>query len=421
MSAPGHALGGSLSRRPAQLALALVCACVLASVPFHAEAADPEPEVRALWVTRNALVSPESITAMVQSARAGLFNTLLVQVRARGDAYFNGGVEARATQLSRQHAAFDPLQTVLTAAHAAGLRVHAWVNVGLVASAADLPSEPTHVVYRHPEWLMVPRALARQMTLLDPRSRLYVDKLARWVRGQSTEVEGLYLSPIPAGAVDYAVEIISDLTARYAIDGVHLDYARYPNDDFDYSREALAAFAAEVIPTLPAADEVRLRRLASAQPLAYVDAFPDRWRDYRRERLTALVRRLGDAVRTRRPDALVTAAVHPDASDAATRRLQDWRAWLADGSVDVVCPMAYAADVPAFTALLASALAGAGERPLWAGIGAYRLTSKQTIESILAARRAGADGIVLFSYDSVAGGPKGADYLAQVGQAAFAR
>jgi uncharacterized lipoprotein YddW (UPF0748 family) len=403
-----------------RLALTLIGMCALVPAAFRAQAPQARSEVRALWVTRSSLASPESVAAMVRSARDGLFTTLLVQVRARGDAYFNGGIEARAASLGRQHPAFDPLETVLTAAHAAGLRVHACVNIGLVASAVDLPAERTHAVYSHPEWLMVPRALAREMTLLDPKSRLYLDKLARWVRGQSAEIEGLYLSPIPAGAANYAVEIVSDLAARYAIDGVHLDYARYPGDDFDFGREALAAFAAEVIPTLPEADQRRLGRLASTQPLAYVNALPDRWRDFRRERLTSLVRHLGQAVRSWRPGALMTAAVYPDASDAAARRLQDWRAWLADVSVDVICPMVYATDVPTFTALLASARAGAGDWPLWAGIGAYRLTSTQTIESILIARRAGADGIVLFSYDSLTGGSKGADYLTQVGQAACA-
>ncbi|MBE3072264.1 MAG: hypothetical protein IMZ67_04755, partial [Acidobacteria bacterium] len=126
-------------------------------------------------------------------------------------------------------------------------------------------------------------------------------------------------------------------------------------------------------------------------------------------------------VRLWRPDALVTAAVYPDAADAATRRLQDWRVWLNNGSVDVVCPMAYATDAATFTAQMTSARAGAGDRPLWAGIGAYRLTSSQTIENIQIARRLGADGIVLFSYDSLTSAPNGVEYLAQVGQAAFAR
>jgi uncharacterized lipoprotein YddW (UPF0748 family) len=396
-------------------------ACLLAPATFADRGSGAENEVRALWITRLSLVSPESIAAMVQSARASGFNTLLVQVRARGDAYFNDGVESRPAVLDRQPPSFDPLETVLTLAHASGLRVHAWVNIGLIASAVDLPPARTHAIYRHPEWLMVPRAIAPQMTLLDPTSQLYLDKLARWVRAQSADVEGLYLSPIPAGAADYTVGVISDLAARYAVDGVHVDYARYPNDEFDHSREALAAFASDVIPTLPEADARRLQRQASTAPLAFVEALPDRWRDYRRDRLTALVRRLADTVRVWRPGALFTAAVYPDASDAVNRRLQDWPTWLKNGSIDVICPMAYATDTPTFTAQLASARAGAGARPVWAGIGAYRLTSAQTIENILIARRAGADGIVLFSYDSLTSGQNGLEYLVQVGQAAFAR
>ncbi len=80
---------------------------------------------------------------MVRTARDHGFNTLLVQVRGRGDAYFTSSLEPRAAELQRQPASFDPLATVLAEAHEAGLRVHAWVNVNLVSSAADLPSAPS--------------------------------------------------------------------------------------------------------------------------------------------------------------------------------------------------------------------------------------------------------------------------------------
>ena len=62
-----------------------------------------------------------------------------------------------------------------------------------------------------------------------------------------------------------------------------------------------------------------------------------------------------------------------------------------------------------------------GTRPIWAGIGAYRLTPAQTIENILTARRLGAAGVVLFSYDSLIDARVSApDYLALVGRGAFA-
>ena len=68
-------------------------------------------EVRALWVVRTTLTSPEKIQEMVNKASAANFNTLIVQVRGRGDAYYKSRHEPRAIELKDQPAAFDPLAT----------------------------------------------------------------------------------------------------------------------------------------------------------------------------------------------------------------------------------------------------------------------------------------------------------------------
>jgi hypothetical protein len=56
---------------------------------------------------------------------------------------------------------------------------------------------------------------------------------------------------------------------------------------------------------------------------------------------------------------------------------------------------------------------------VWAGIGAYRLTPARTVEHIEAARRLGATGVILFSYDRLVQPPRGIDTLASIGRAAF--
>src|SRR5437764_5566250 len=149
-------------------------------------------EVRALWVLRSSITSPASISALVRTAHDQGFNTLLVQVRGRADAYYASNLEPRASELSRQLAAFDPLKQLLSDAHQAGIRVHAWVSMNLVSSAVELPSAPDHLIYRHPEWLMVPRAIAQEVAKLDPKNPGYVGKIARWTRGDLESVEGLY-------------------------------------------------------------------------------------------------------------------------------------------------------------------------------------------------------------------------------------
>jgi uncharacterized lipoprotein YddW (UPF0748 family) len=395
----------------------------LARAPLAGEAAAAAPpqEVRALWILRTSLGTPAAIAAMVRTARDAGFNTLFVQVRGRGDAFYAGGPEPRGAALAAQPASFDPLAVAIGAGHAAGLKVHAWMNVNLVSSATTLPTARSHVVHRHPEWLMVPRALADEMATVEPQSPAYVGKLARWSRASAGRVEGLYASPLHPGYAQHMEGLVSGLVERYAVDGVHLDYLRFPGVEFDYSRAALAEFRAEVLPDLTTAERQRLDARLRVDPMIYADMFPERWARFRRSRVTALMMRLRTAVKNGRPEALVTAAVFPDQEEAFARKLQDWRSWLEAGFVDAVCPMAYSTDRAVFAAQIQAARQIAGGARVWAGIGSWRLSPARTIENILTARRLGAAGIALFSYDSLADPAQHpGDYLAQVRRGAFA-
>jgi hypothetical protein len=81
--------------------------------------------------------------------------------------------------------------------------------------------------------------------------------------------------------------------------------------------------------------------------------------------------------------------------------------------------MAYTTDATTFIAQVAAARTVAGRHPLWAGIGAFRLSSSQIVDNVQAARRLGVGGVILFSYDSLTGPTRGPEYLAEVGRAAF--
>lgn len=382
-------------------------------------AAPATAEVRALWVTRSSLSSPEAIERLVSSASASGFNTLFVQVRGRGDAFFNSGLELRAAALAAQPEDFDPLAVTLTRAREAGLRVHAWVNVNLVSSSAELPSSRDHVIYEHPEWLMVPRELAAELLTIDARSPEYLGRLARWTRANAESVEGLYISPVTVPAQERLAAIVLDLVTRYAVDGIHLDYIRYPGPAFDYSRETVTAFKAEASAELTPAERLRVAALEEIDPFAWPEEFPEEWRLFRQSRLTALVARLSSTARRARPGITVSAAVLPDADAALADKLQDWRTWADSGFLDALCPMAYTTDPEVFERQIAEVRALAGFKPVWAGIGAYRLSSGDTINNISIARRVGVSGIVLFSYDSLVTPPNGPEYLAAVGKAAF--
>jgi uncharacterized lipoprotein YddW (UPF0748 family) len=352
---------------------------------------------------------------MIRSAEAGGFNTLLVQVRGRGEALYRSAIEPRASDLDGQPAEFDPLAVTIEVAHRAGLRVHAWINVDLVASGTTLPRSREHIASRHPDWLMVPRDLATTELGTDVHSPAYLGQLMRWTRAAGTRVEGLYLSPIPPEAQTYTTSVVHELVAHYPLDGVHLDYARYPDDAFDYSRSALAAFRADRLAATSIADRQRLDQRAASDPLIWTKTFPQGWIAFRRDRLTALVSRIALDARSTRPGLIVSAAVSPRAEEARVDRFQDWAEWASTGTLDVVCPMAYATDLSGFTAQVTSARASAGRVPVWAGIGAYLLPVAESSEHIRAARRAGAAGLLVFSYDSLAANDAAnSSYLAEL-------
>ena len=93
---------------------------------------------------------------------------------------------------------------------------------------------------------MVPRPLAVDLARMSPRNPEYLKRLSEYAKARSDRVEGVFLSPVHKGAVDHVTRVIGDIASRYAVDGIHLDYIRFPNDEFDYSVEALDEFRSDI-------------------------------------------------------------------------------------------------------------------------------------------------------------------------------
>jgi uncharacterized lipoprotein YddW (UPF0748 family) len=346
---------------------------VLAALLALANAAAPGvPETRGLWVVRTGLVSAESIDRTVDDAARAGFNALFAQVRGRCDAFYRSDLAPPGALLAGQPTTFDPLAHLLRRAHARGLQVHAWVNVLLCAPVGQ-PLPAGHVLRRYPGYAMVARFAARP-----------------------SDSEGIYLSPSAPGLGPHLEAVVRELVRGYTVDGLHLDYVRYPGPEYDYSSAALAAFA-------------RYRQLAGAAP-APPQLVPHSWAQYRRDILTALTGRLARAARQERPGIVVSAAVVADEAQAVHHHYQDWPGWLETGLLDAICPMAYSADPRVFRRQLTAIVSGTGRpRRVWAGIGAYRLSLPGMVGHVQQARAAGAAGVVLFSHESLT--PSDADGL----------
>ena len=398
-----------------------VCAQEKTATPYGLHSAS---EIRALWVVRTSLTSPQKIQAMVNAAADNGFNTLIVQVRGRGDAYYNSRVEPRAIELKDQPLTFDPLAVTLAEAHKRGLKVHAWLNTSLLANLDALPTDPAHVYNRHPEWLAVPKPVAAELYKRSPHDPVYREKIVEWSKSNRGELEGVYTGPANPKVREHIYKIWMDVLKHYPVDGLHFDYVRFASPDFDYSRTSLTNFREWLEPQLSGDERQQLKEAVKLNPLAAPETFANRFADFQRAQITTLVERIYRAVKKRRPEVVVSAAVFANDENAYTRRFQDWRHWLQMGILDVACPMAYSTDTAVFQKQIdvAATTAHDAKRRVWAGIGAYRIPVESTIEKINVARSLNADGIILFSYDFTVRpselNPNG-DYLDRVKRASF--
>ena len=85
------------------------------------------------------MISEKNIDEMVQYAVLNRFNNIIVQVRGRGDAFYNSKFVPKSTLIKDLD--FDPLAYLLPIAKKKGLEVHVWLNTYLLSLIHI--SEPT--------------------------------------------------------------------------------------------------------------------------------------------------------------------------------------------------------------------------------------------------------------------------------------
>lgn len=289
-------------------------------------------------MVRDKITSKNAIDDLMADATTRGIHDVVVQVRGRGDAYYASSLEPRAEGLADR---FDPLEHLVRAGAAVGVRVHAWGNVFFVWSSPEgaLPKSPKHLVNRHPEWLL----RAGGVKYLDP------------VGG--SDWEGIYTDPKNAEAREHTLAVFTEIVSRYRVEGFHYDYVRYPQVTYADSPDDHAA-------------------------------------------VTKLVSEGAKRLRAARPGIVISAAVFPDPDVARDRVLQRWPDWAKAGLIDLLCPMAYRRDIDDVERLLKKARAAAPKTRMWGGLMAYAGERALLRDQVRAAEQAGCEGAILFAYDS---------------------
>ena len=343
--------------------LLLIAVFLLGAIP--AQAQDSIPQMRAFWVDElhPGFDNHPQVDELVNNVvRAGA-NTIIAQVRRHGDAWYNNSVEPRSADPNLAPAAeFDPLGYLIEKAHAQGVRVHAWVVVSVACRPTDrLWGDPAHVCTTHgPE----------------------IQGAERWT---TATFGGEQVGDLDFGhpsAITYMEGVVGHLLQAYpTLDGVHWDFIRLSGANYGYNQVSLERFNQSV-----------------GQPLDNRPRPDDpAWSQWRRDRVTELVRRLYIRAKAIKPTIQVSAATitwggagndgNWAASSAYARVFQDWPAWLDEGILDFAVPMHYFEDgVPRSRAWYDGWLAfdrdHVGRRAIVSGMGSWLNTREQGIGQI---------------------------------------
>lgn len=301
--------------------IAFILFTVMVSLlPLEAAGSNQREEWRAFWVDafHDGIKTPQQVDQLLADVRRANANAVVVQVRRRGDAYFNRALEPR-TEDPALTPGFDALQDLIDKAHAAEPRieVHAWLATLPIWNSATPPRSPEHVFNRHGVG-----AQGRDYWLMER------------VDGVNRSGADYVLDPGHPDAVDYTVDQYVNVVRQYAVDGIHLDLVRYMGPDWGYNPTSLQRFQNQTGRTdRPAPQD-------------------EEWKQWRRQQVDHLMRQVYLRSIAVRPEVKVSAAVIAWGAGPATEEeyrrsapmqevMQDWDGWLAEGIIDLAMPMNY--------------------------------------------------------------------------------
>ena len=228
----------------------------------------------------------QELCAMLDKLQRANINMVVMQTRIRGTVIYPSSIEPWDDCLTGkygQHPGYDPLQFAIDECHRRGMEFHAWlVAIPLGELKKQKGYGTSSIMRKHP-------------------------KLCKTVGAE------VFMQPNANGTADYIAELCKEIILKYDVDGISLDYIRYPESVYRFKDNASAS--------------------------------------QKRENITRIVRRVHDVVKSIKPwvklssspigkyrDLTRYSSIGWNCYDAV---YQDPQAWLRDNVQDMLFPMMY--------------------------------------------------------------------------------
>ncbi len=341
-------------------------------------------EIRAVWLDRGTIVrarSERGLAGVFDRLAAAGINTVFFETINAGYPIYPSNVAPRQNPLT---ISWDPLKAAVKLAHERNMEIHAWMwtfAVGNQAHNRALGQADSYlgpVISAHPSWVMTDNK-GRKRHPAD--GKVYMDPANPYVR-------------------QYLLNIIDEIASRYEVDGIHLDYIRYPfqnpsrNFSYGYSTTARNQF----------------RQLYGIDPMKISSRDRQnlwKWTEFKINQVNSFVADTSKFLKRKYPNLILSAAVFPFPRHERFDKIQqDWESWVLKGDIDLLTPMTYALDTNRFqqitqpltnTRVLGSTL-------ITPAVKLLNIPEIVAVDQIQAARDLPTGGYIIFAAERISGG-----------------
>lgn len=328
-------------------------------------------EGRCVWLDRGTIVSTKNAKGMadlIARLKQSGINIIYFETNNAGFTMY----PSKLTDQNPETLSWDPLGTACKEAKKHGMEIHAWLwifNVGnmrhnpIIGKEADYPGP---VLSRKPiSWAMA----YSNGALVPPKQTEF------WIDPSNKECR------------QYIKDLISEVVTKYPIDGIQLDYIRYPFNnkgaEMGFNWLSRQKFEQETGLNLDRFDE-NTREVFMAWKVHQVSSF---------------VKESRELCNSLKPGLRISAAVY-----AFPRRMrigaiqQEWETWVANGWIDTLNPMTYASTAQNLTVMADYCRESTSDKALvYPGLAIMRIDTAGLIEQLDSARATGTLGTTMFA------------------------
>jgi len=340
-----------------------------------------QPEIRAMWLDRGSIVragSEQGLARIFDQLAAAGINTVFFETVNAGYPIYPSTVAPQQNPLIQ---GWDPLASAVKLAKARDMELHAWVWVFAAGNQrhntiVNLPAEyPGPLIAANPDWASY-----------DNRGSIFPP-------GQGKP----FLDPANPEVREYLLRLFEEIVSRYQVDGLQLDYIRYPFQDpgaertYGYGKAARQKFQ-----QLTGVDPVKI---SPRQPALW-----QKWTQFRTQQVDSFVAEVSQHLRRKHPQLILSAAVFPLSEHERIQKLQQhWEVWASRGDVDMIVPMTYALDTYRFGRLAQPWITSnkLGSTLVLPGIRLLNLPVPAAVDQIQLARDLPVSGYSLFAVENL--------------------